>query len=335
MNLPLAAGVFLGSPVFSGIVGALVLAASLVSLYLSLRERTRKALAYSVTAVPLASIRSEVRERVQVLFDGSPVLQASLVTVRFRNSGNREIRKRDFEEPISIRFPGAGAKWLDNLAAGEVEPKALAERLRVTESGDGATVEPLLTNQHDRFAVSFLVDGANPQPELSMRLAGIPEFTSEDAPVTRAEEASRTLRRVVSVVTAAGVAVGLLFAAQSVFYQSATPLSYDLKNPVATGCEQGATALKRVPIRTDRGRGELALMRSARCGTVWAEFRAEGLVETSTVTMEIEGQNRAVTSSAVTSPLDLVSLMRSLQSGCLTAALSGAVSGGIAACTGS
>jgi hypothetical protein len=206
---------FLASPVFLGVVGVLAVAVPVV-LWLAdrLRPERRRALSYSVAVAPLVDVNSEVRDRVKVLFDGQPIAHASLVTVRVRNSGSRPISAADFDKPMRIRFDGGTATILDTPDDARV-PRDLS--LSLSETSDGVTIEPLLLNPRDRFAVRFLAEGSGRStPTLSARIAGVERVEREATPDTRADQSSRRAQTLTSVSAILG-AVASVAAAIAAF----------------------------------------------------------------------------------------------------------------------
>jgi hypothetical protein len=302
---------FVGSPIFIGVLAAAALMVGLATLTATVGvpfvvyrlQRRRKSLAYSGTAAPLATVRSEVRGRVQVLVNGKPVENASVLTLRFRNNGNQVIGVDDFEAPIQIRFPTAVSVL--EPSAGEVEPWDL--NLQVTPTDDGALVAPLLLNPGDRFDIMFLLDGsAATKPSVSARVAGVGQLGQEEAPEARAAEAeqrSQIARAATSallgMIAAGGIAT--LVASQARSNQKAPHASTSSRNsdPVSTGCVHSGLVLAQTMMRASGETvGKLLLMRSSPCRTEWAEVRWVPLPNVSLIlATETPGSPGGVTTS--------------------------------------
>lgn len=158
----------------------LTLAATVAVPFVSLRrERPRKGLAYSLRLVPLAFVRSDVRERIQLSFDGRPVPSAVLATVRVRNSGNTPIIPGDFEGPLTIQLSDS----VLDLRVDCVDPAGLSPVVTI-EAGDVA-VEPLLLNPGDNFDLVFILDDTSDRPAVSARIAGVRDLTEDRPPARR------------------------------------------------------------------------------------------------------------------------------------------------------
>lgn len=161
------------------ILGLLTLLATVAVPFVSLRrERPRKGLAYSLRIVPLAFVRADVHERIQLSFDGRPVPLAVLVTLRVRNSGNTPILPNDFQGPLTVAL----ADSLLDLRIDCTDPVELSPVTKV-DAGT-VTVEPLLLNPGDSFDLLFILDDASDRPNVSARIAGIRHLT-EDRPSPR------------------------------------------------------------------------------------------------------------------------------------------------------
>jgi hypothetical protein len=161
------------------LVSALTLAATVAVPFVSLRrERPRKGLAYSLRLVPLAVVRSDVRERIQLSFDGRPVPSAVLATLRVRNSGNTPILPGDFENPLTLQLSDEVLELrVDGADPAEVAPIASVE-------ADNVVIEPLLLNPGDSFDLAFILDHVSERPTVSARIAGVKRLT-EDRPAIR------------------------------------------------------------------------------------------------------------------------------------------------------
>jgi len=184
-----------------------------IPLFVYRRQRRSKGLAYEVSTATLASLHSKARERVRVLFEGRPIEEVALISIRFRNTGSEAILLQDFQGPLTIRLPSAAAV-LDHYV-GECVPADL--RPQLVETATGIAVVPLLLNADDRFEVLLLVDAMKlSQPVVSGRIAGVSELKRDPPAANRAERLSRQLRwrtlGAVSVVSV-GAALGAVVAA--------------------------------------------------------------------------------------------------------------------------
>jgi hypothetical protein len=173
--------------VMAAVLGALASIVGVLGFFNVRWNRARKGIAYSLWARQVA--RNSDHARARIVLDGHAVGAASLVSVSFRNTGNRTIRKEDFDGPFLIQFP-VGSVMLDEPTLGERDPKTLTPLL--SDTGTGVTVEPLILNGGDRFEVSFLIKGtADQEPTVSVRIAEVKRLILEPAPKSKTREAER------------------------------------------------------------------------------------------------------------------------------------------------
>lgn len=175
----------LRDPFWQSVAALITLAAIFVSValwYLTSR-RTRKALSFEiVTSTPLLVVGSEIEQRTQILFDGAPVRNLSLLIIRISNSGMVPILSSDFESPLSIAFK-PDTKIFD-VQIIETTPAALSPQTDITDTT--ITIAPLLLNPGDLFTVKLLVDTTRPV-DFSGRIVGIRELDKHPpVQVTRA-----------------------------------------------------------------------------------------------------------------------------------------------------
>ena len=137
---------------FAGAVIALLAIAATFLIYFL--QRQRKSLTYEVLSKSsLLTVREELENRLQVLYDGEPTRDICLLVIRIINSGTEAIASRDFEKPICIGT-GPTSKILSAAITG-VEPENLDVRIFAAESS--ATIDPLLLNPRDSIEIKLLV----------------------------------------------------------------------------------------------------------------------------------------------------------------------------------
>jgi hypothetical protein len=123
--------------------------ALLVALWTAFLQNRKKKLAKSVQIVPFAPIAGEYEKRVELLLDGSPIHDAYLAYITFRNSGKVELVSSDFITPLTLRF----GKQTEILEA-EVTTTSCGHRTVCVEVDAGTVlVQPGLMNPGERFTV--------------------------------------------------------------------------------------------------------------------------------------------------------------------------------------
>src|SRR5688500_12158935 len=87
-------------------IGAILgLVALVATIIIYLLQRRKKSLVYEVvTSAPLLSMSDEVKGKVQILYEGSPVQLVHLLIINIFNDGNLGIQASDFERPLVFQF---------------------------------------------------------------------------------------------------------------------------------------------------------------------------------------------------------------------------------------
>lgn len=138
----------------------LFLAGIAVTAYFFRKGRERKELVYEELArVQLIGVKSDIREKVKVYYDGTLVPELWLIALRFRNSGTQPLRLPPeftaYERPVNVAF----SPEPDILDPAVIENSP--ENLTVSVKRDGAkvVVEPALLNPGDSFTVNLVSNG--------------------------------------------------------------------------------------------------------------------------------------------------------------------------------
>ena len=153
------------------IVGIIAVAVSVTIGVITISlSRRRKALSYEILAMaPLVTLDRDIRERVQILFDGQLVHDVKLALIRLTNSGNIPIKTGDFERAVTLSF-NPEAKIL-TAAATETSPQDLDISLHVEPAK--VTVKSGLLNPRDSITVKILATDVRDSFSVSGRIVGI------------------------------------------------------------------------------------------------------------------------------------------------------------------
>lgn len=172
-------------------------ALALIAIIISLRQWQRKSLAYEVISkenivrVSDHSVGSEL----QILYQGKPVRDLYLVTVKFINSGNTEIRPQDYVRKVSLHF-GEKSEILGNKIL-EQEPSNLDVKVNHDKNQESLLIDPVLLNKRDYFIIQALVtDFKGVMP--NGRIAGVSRIRE----VTSLNLNSETFTALVGLTTA-------------------------------------------------------------------------------------------------------------------------------------
>jgi len=120
-----------------------------------MRQRRSKSISYEIlSCTPLLSVKEEIKNGLQILFNDRPVRQVHLVLVRIFNSGNMPIPSKDYEQPISLGF-GEQSRIL----TAEITEKNPGDLPALIDHEEGRVkLEPTLLNQGDAITLKMLVN---------------------------------------------------------------------------------------------------------------------------------------------------------------------------------
>jgi len=189
---------FLRDPAWQ-FVGAIVAFLALVlSLVIASIQRRRKRLAYQIlTDTPFFTVQEEVKGRVQMLLDGAPVEDPSLIVLRVMNRGNMPIRVANFQRPLSFTF---GDK-AEVIAAEVIRQRPANLTAAVTFENGKVTLTPLLLNGGDSLDIKCLVSRV--------------EFIDDDARVEGVSAVHRAFKQ--PIFPAIAAILGLVLSIGAVF----------------------------------------------------------------------------------------------------------------------
>jgi hypothetical protein len=115
------------------------------------------------------SVDDEIKDRLQILFEKTPIQNARLFLVRLMNDGNLPVPSSDFDGPIIFAF-GDEARVLET-AITEICPPTLNPKLRIQQRKQ-VVVEPLLLNKGDYIVFKAIVAHGE-YIQLKSRVVGI------------------------------------------------------------------------------------------------------------------------------------------------------------------
>lgn len=144
---------FIVNTILPGLV--FLILGGIITWYFAIRTAGTKTLDYEVISDVrvLRDVASGLNSKIAVTVDGDTVEQPRFVTVRYRNTGNSEIKEDDFDGGIEL----ADTTGLKNAKLVHVSNK----KMKATESGLMPNlrffVESL--NRKEFFDVQYLVDG--------------------------------------------------------------------------------------------------------------------------------------------------------------------------------
>jgi hypothetical protein len=146
----------------------------LVTIFLSVKQRQRKALSYEILSdESLLSVKNEIKGKLQILYEGKAVQQMRLIVLRIFNSGNVPIQISDYEQSTQLCF-GKNAQILSAEVVG-VDPKELNVSINIEENK--VIVNPILLNKTDFFKIKILTTKSCDQPLITGRIVGVKKIS--------------------------------------------------------------------------------------------------------------------------------------------------------------
>lgn len=161
---------------FIGVIVAIFAVA--IAILLSIRSQLSKSLSYQiVSCTPVMSIKKELKEKLQILYDGKPIKQAHVCVVKFVNSGNVSIVPMDYVEKLNVNF-GEKAQVLTteiiNQNPQNLDVSVAVERNKIVFSAS-------MLNRTDSFSVKTVVADYE-HATLGGRIIGIVEMKNLGEP---------------------------------------------------------------------------------------------------------------------------------------------------------
>lgn len=146
-----------------------------ISLFLWTQRQRRKALTYSVEETRVLSVHEEVKGRIQILFDGTPTNDVSIIKIKVKNTGGEPIRASDFDRVLRFQW-GQSARI---LLADVVSTRPLNLQPAVTAGVSELVLEPLLLNRGDCIEIKVLVSQGGAF-SVDGRVVGIPQIKKQE-----------------------------------------------------------------------------------------------------------------------------------------------------------
>ncbi len=145
---------------------------AIISVVLAYRRHPRKKLSYEVLSeVPLFRMRADVKNRIQILFDGRPVSGVYLVMIKIVSTGNATIDADDYEAPVCIGF----GERSEVLTAEIIDPVPKDLPAKLNMEVQNVSLNKLMMNDGDSITAKIFVSSPSPI-NISGRIAGVKEI---------------------------------------------------------------------------------------------------------------------------------------------------------------
>lgn len=133
--------------------------------------------AFVLSQVALQPTDKESVQGLQVLIEGTPLVEPYLSVIQFSNDGGKPIGTSDFEAPLEVRLLSKA-----NVARARVTGKSPDDiEAEISWDKKAIRLKPLLLNPKDKITISVLTSGGQPQFATKARIAGISSVPLIDA----------------------------------------------------------------------------------------------------------------------------------------------------------
>lgn len=168
---------FFRDPIWQFISVIIAIIALIAPIFADRMQRNRKDLVYEIISnAPVLNNPEFVKNRVELLLDGSPVSDASLIILKLWNAGNISIQSRDFEEaPITFSFRDANGQDVEIINADilDTEPSSVKSRAFLTFIHGDLKLKPLLLNSKDSITFRILLARSFKEMDVDIRIADV------------------------------------------------------------------------------------------------------------------------------------------------------------------
>jgi len=166
---------FLRDPIWQFLSVVVAVVALLLTYLLFRMQQNQKKISYEVISSRAAiSVGDEVKGRIQILLDGTPVNDVYLVILKICNTGNIPILSTEYDQPITFNF-GKGSKVLD-VEIFDSMPSDI--RVSVKIDIEKIVLEPLLLNSKDSFKLKVMLTNFRDEINASARIVGVKQILS-------------------------------------------------------------------------------------------------------------------------------------------------------------
>lgn len=159
---------YFSNPAWLAVLLGLVAVAVAIIIYLL--QKQNKRFAYEVVSHnQLLTVREELENKLQVLYDGQPTTDICLLLIKLINNGNVAITTKDFEKNLTVST-GDNSRIL-SAAITDVEPRNLD--IEIIPKLTSITISPTLFNAKDSFTLKVLVSDFSGRITVDGRIVGV------------------------------------------------------------------------------------------------------------------------------------------------------------------
>ena len=189
--------------VLIGIVAAVLAFMS----YRKTKQQGQKEITYGMIAdTPILSINEEVKSKVQVLYNGKPISDAHMVTIKIWNTGYVPIIPNDYFEPIKLGF-GASSEVLD-VEILETTPPNI--KVSINRGVENFSLEPFLLNSKEAVVVKVLLANFKGNITVEARIVGTQQVLDTNVAVDSSNQSLTTTASFTAIKLAIGTASAVI-----------------------------------------------------------------------------------------------------------------------------
>jgi hypothetical protein len=134
--------------------------------------RKRKILSYQIISnTSLLTANEEIREKLQILYEGQPVKNVRLFIIKLINNGKQPIDEKDFKKPINFIFSDE-ARVL-SVEKMSVSPDNL--EVSLNSENEKISINPTLLNSKDFIEIKAIVSTYEKSLRCDARIVGVKE----------------------------------------------------------------------------------------------------------------------------------------------------------------
>jgi len=154
----------------------------ITTLILTIRLKSRRSLAYEILSeTQVLEVREEVSRQIRVFYGDQRVKDLNLVLIGIVNNGNREIKKEDFVDPLTLVF-NSTAEILDIKIEDKYPRNLKVDYEKKTQNKLEIGLD--LVNPRDWFVLKILIAKYSNFDDFDGRISGVSEIEEYKHPIS-------------------------------------------------------------------------------------------------------------------------------------------------------
>lgn len=142
----------------------------IVPIFIWMLDSTPKSISVNVLSSTSIGFNENQIENINVTFKGTPIKNAFITTLEFKNNGSKPIKSMDFESDIIIKNKNNNIKIIEHKVDKKT-PEDIDFKSRLIDNE--LRISPLLLNEGDTIFISLVTEGGKPEFTAWSRIAEI------------------------------------------------------------------------------------------------------------------------------------------------------------------